>query len=233
MEEDYSLQAMAKVRDYYRSRGDMVWGVQTDEPVIALSFDDGPAPVHTLQVLEVLAAYQAQATFFVVGERAKLYPEVLRKTLEQGHELANHTYTHLLFREEYLSASALEDEILRTEEAIRAATGQHPRLFRPPGGYCNMQALRTLIDYNYKMILWSLPQDLGGWKKLGAAHIVDHVLHHARNGDIVMLHDQGEGADQTVEALQHILPALAERGFRFVTVSELLGYRTMNARSLS
>ncbi len=203
----------------------MVWEVQTDEPMIALTFDDGPDPVQTLKVLDVLSAYQAKATFFVVGEQADLYPEVLRRTAEQGHELANHTYTHLPISGGYLSTSVLEDEIVRTEQAIRMATGERPRLFRPPGGYCDVQAVRTIIDHNYKIILWSHHQDPEDWKKPGVGKIVNKVLEHARNGDIILLHDRGEGADQTVEALEHILPALAERGFRFVTVSELLQHQ--------
>lgn len=211
-------------RTYYEGRNEIVWEVPTEEKVIALTFDDGPDPNDTPAILDLLREYEAKATFFVVGKRVEQYPHlVVRETLE-GHEIANHTYNH-----PYFSRRAAGDKIIaemeRTNEAIFQVTGQKPRLFRPPGGFYSEQMVRISKNLHYKIVLWSWHQDTEDWSTPGVQKIVRKVLNNARNGDIVLFHDYVEGETQTVAALKQILPELKRRGFRFVTVSELLTYK--------
>jgi polysaccharide deacetylase family sporulation protein PdaB len=215
--------APAKNRKYYESRGEVVWEVQTEEKVIALTFDDGPHPEYTTQILELLEQYEAKATFFVVGNKVKLYPDVVRKVLDGGNELANHTYSHAYFGR----STNLKDEIKKTEEMIATLTPQKCHLFRPPGGIFDEKLVNIAKQEGFKVIMWSWHQDTEDWKTPGVNKIVNKVLKQPRNGDIVLFHDYIEGPSQTVEALKMILPELKKRGYRFVTVSDLLTYSKM------
>ncbi|MEW9700601.1 polysaccharide deacetylase family protein [Paenibacillus sp. SI8] len=210
-----------KNRAYYEDRGEVVWEINTDEKVIALTFDDGPHPTYTPQILDLLKQYQAQATFFVVGNKVKLYPDLLKRELEEGHELANHTYSHA-----YLGGNTnMKKEINKAEEIIHATTGYRCQLFRPPGGVFNDNLVSVVKKEGYKMVLWSWQLDTKDWSTPGVKRIVDRVLLHSSNGNIVLFHDYVEGPTQTIDALKIILPELTKRGYRFVTVSELLNYR--------
>ncbi|MFD0672676.1 polysaccharide deacetylase family protein [Cohnella sp. GCM10027633] len=211
-------------RAYYEGRKEIIWEVPTKEKVIALTFDDGPDPNDTPTILDLLSQYDAKATFFVIGKRVEQYPHlVIRETME-GHEVANHTYNHPYFNQR-VSNDRIRSEMERTNEAIIQVTGQKPHLFRPPGGCYNEQLVRVSKNLNYQIILWSWHQDTEDWNTPGVHKIVSKVLNNAHNGDIVLFHDYVEGATQTVAALKLILPELKKRGFRFVTVSELLTYK--------
>ncbi len=211
-------------REYYEARNDIVWEVPTKEQVIALTFDDGPDPKDTPAILNLLRQYEAKATFFVVGQRIEEYPElVIRETLE-GHEIANHTYSHPYFNRRATNEK-IRSEMEKTNDAILQVTGQQPHLFRPPGGYYSDQLVRVSKYFHYQIVLWSWHQDTEDWNTPGVDKIVNKVLNNARNGDIVLFHDYVEGRTQTVAALARILPELKRRGFRFVTVSELLSFK--------
>lgn len=214
-----------KGRGYYEARGEIVWEVPTEEKVIALTFDDGPDPVDTPAILELLRQYEAKATFFVIGQRVEKYPALAQREMEEGHEIANHTYSHRYMNKSKHAVSQIEDEMIRTERSIVEATGRKPQLFRPPGGYYNEQVVSAAKRAGYKVVLWSWHQDTEDWHTPGVGIIVGKVLKNARNGDIVLFHDYVEGKSQTVEALKQILPELKSRGFRFITVSELLTHR--------
>ncbi|MEF3304562.1 polysaccharide deacetylase family protein [Paenibacillus sp. GYB003] len=214
-----------KGRDYYETRGEIVWEVPTEQKVIALTFDDGPDPVDTPAILELLRQYGAKATFFVVGQRVDKFPDIVRREMEEGHEIANHTFTHNYMNGRKHSADRIADEIMKTEQSIVRVTGKKPHLFRPPGGYYNDQVVGASKTTGYKVVMWSWHQDTEDWSTPGVGKIVNKVLKNARNGDIVLFHDYVEGKTQTVEALRQILPQLKERGFRFITVSELLTHR--------
>lgn len=218
-----------KGREYYEQRGEIVWEVPTDQKVIALTFDDGPDPADTPEILALLRQYEAKATFFVIGRRVEQYPDLVRREAEEGHEIANHTFTHSYMNNRKLSAVQMAEELRKTDRAITAATGQKPRLFRPPGGYYNERVVEASKQIGYKVVMWSWHQDTEDWHTPGVQRIVDKVLGNARNGDIVLFHDYVEGKTQTVEALRRILPELSQRGFRFVTVSELLTLRKATA----
>lgn len=210
-----------KNRDYYEKRGDMIWEVHTNQKVIALTFDDGPDPSETDQILKVLSQYHAKCTFFAIGKRIAAYPEVAKRVISEGHELANHTYNHVYFRKP-INKAQFERELNLTEEEIVKVSGKHSALFRPPGGMYD----ETLVDISNNMglkpILWSWHQDTRDWNRPGVQSIANKVIRNAHNGDIVLFHDHVHGQSQTREALKIILPELEKKGFRFVTVSELI-----------
>lgn len=214
--------AAKKGRQYYESRGEIVWDVSTDRKVVALTFDDGPDPSDTPAILELLRQYRAKATFFVVGKRAEQYPELVRMEFEEGHEVANHSYSHSYFGRK--SPEWIRGDMLKAEKTLLSITGTKPVLFRPPGGYYGDNVVRAASGADYRIILWSWHQDTGDWDTPGVPHIVNKVLNHTRNGDIILFHDFVYGKTQTVDALKIILPRLEEEGYRFVTVSELLTY---------
>lgn len=212
-----------KGRDYYESRGEVVWEVPTNEKVIALTFDDGPHEKDTALILDLLKQYNAKATFFVVGNKVERFPELVRREIAEGHELANHTYSHAYFGRN-LSVNKFAKDLERAEDVIYAAGGKHCHLFRPPGGFYSDKLVETAKGNGYTVVMWSWHQDTKDWATPGVQKIVDRVLRNPRNGDIVLFHDYVEGKSQTVQAMEMILPELQKRGFRFVTVSELLTY---------
>lgn len=211
-------------RDYYETRGEIVWEVPTQEKVIALTFDDGPDPVDTPAILDLLNEYEAKATFFLIGKHVAKYPEIAKREVISGHEIANHTYSHRYFNRN-VAVEKIQDEMAQAEEAIYNSTGQRTHLFRPPGGYYNDIVVKASKKSGYQVVMWSWHQDTEDWNTPGVHKIVNKVLKNARNGDIVLFHDHVEGKSQTVEALKQILPELKNRGFKFITVSELLKYR--------
>lgn len=218
-----SVLAKEKDREYYETRGEIVWEVPTKSKVIALTFDDGPDPRYTTQIAELLKEYNAKATFFVVGSRVKAHPQVVRQLMEQQHELANHTYTHPDVRR--ISPANLREEVLATQEEIYKHTGLRPHLFRPPGGVYNESLVHVAKDAGFLVVMWSWHQDTRDWSDPGVKKITNKVLNNARNGDIVLFHDYGGNRKQTVDALREIMPELQKRGYQFVTVSELMKYR--------
>lgn len=215
--------SVPKDRAYYESRGDIVWEVPTQDKFIALTFDDGPDAKLTPKILELLEKYDAKATFFVVGERVKRYPELVKKELAAGHEIGNHSFRHPAF--ETLSVNTIKNEMDQTQQVIYQTTGHKAVLFRPPGGVYNENIINLAKQNNMQLILWSWHQDTRDWSSPGVNKIVRKVLNNARNGDIVLMHDFVYRSSQTPEALKVILPELKKRGFSFVTVSELLTHK--------
>ncbi|MFC7681599.1 polysaccharide deacetylase family protein [Paenibacillus sp. GCM10028914] len=215
--------ASSKGREYYEQRGEIVWEVPTPNKVIALTFDDGPDNDTTENILDLLKQYDAKATFFVVGNRVEKYPEIVKRELEEGHEVGNHSFSHPSF--DRIGSSNMMNELNKTQEAILKATGHHSVLFRPPGGSYNESIVQHCKKSGLLMILWSWHQDTLDWRKPGVDKIVNKVLKNAHNGDIVLMHDFVSDSTQTYEALKIILPELKKRGFTFVTISDLLSYR--------
>lgn len=194
--------------------------VNIHEKALALTFDDGPNEKYTPQVLQLLRENGAKATFFVIGKRAEKYPELVKQMVTGGHEIANHTYSHPSFA--HISNEKMSDEITRCEEAIVKITGHKPTLFRPPGGACSLETVKFAKQKGYDVVLWSWHQDTRDWSRPGVSFIIHRVLDGTHSGDIVLFHDHGGNRKQTIQALRTILPALRERGYKLVTVSELL-----------
>lgn len=214
-----------KDRFYYEQRGEIVWEVKTDQKIIALTFDDGPDPKQTPAILDLLKKYNAYSTFFVIGKKATDYPEIVRRIVEEGHELANHTYNHVYFKSSS-SPKQIRQEITQAQDAIHKAANVKPSLFRPPGGMYTGAVVDAAKDMGLQMVMWSWHQDTRDWNLPGVQKIVKKVLGNARNGDIVLFHDHVVGRTQTIKALEIILPDLQKRGYRFETVSNLLKYST-------
>ncbi len=209
-------------RPYYETRGDVVWEVPGDDKVLALTFDDGPDPVETPLILDILKQYGAKATFFAIGSKVRQHPEIAKREIEEGHEIANHTYNHRFLSSAAFTPEQIREEISRTQQSIFLATGQKANLFRPPGGMFNDRVLEEAKRERLQTVLWSWHQDTRDWARPGVGHIVRKVLRNARGGDIVLLHDYVSGSSQTAAALAIILPELHKQGYRFVTVSELM-----------
>ncbi|HSU80675.1 MAG TPA: polysaccharide deacetylase family protein [Candidatus Angelobacter sp.] len=207
-------------RTYYENRGDIVWDVPTQQKYIALTFDDGPNITYTPEILDVLKDYNAKATFFLIGEKMVEHPELVTREVKEGHEIENHTFTHV--RITRLPDKAFLKDVEKAEAEINRYQNDSLHLFRPPGGALNKQVIDSLIKANYEIVLWSWHQDTEDWKRPGANRIARKVINNAHNGDIVILHDSGGNRSQTVKALKTILPTLEKQGYKFVTVSDLL-----------
>lgn len=190
-----------------------------DRMEIALTFDDGPQPPYTGQVLDILARYGVPATFFCTGMYAAAWPEYLVRMRDEGHTVANHTWSHPFLFE--LSRPQLTEQLDRTNDAIAAATGEAaPTLFRPPYGSRTAEVLRWLAESGLTTVLWDVAPD--DWQLPGADTIAARVLGEARPGSIVLLHDSGGDRSQTVAALVPIIEGLLGQGYTFVSVNRLL-----------
>lgn len=208
-----------KGRQYYEEKGLVLWDVQTEEKVVALTFDDGPHPKYTAEILDLLQKYDAKATFFIIGANAEKNPDLLVRQYNEGHELANHTFTHTY---KIPSVQRLMKELEQTNELIFNITGYRPTLFRPVGGEYTDNMINAAVENGYKVIMWSWHQDTQDWKDPGVNKIVRKVLDGTTPGDVILFHDGGVNRGQTVKALEQILPELQKQGYKFVTVSELM-----------
>lgn len=194
----------------------------TDQRRIALTFDDGPDPRFTEDVLDVLNQYNVPATFFLMGSRAIAYPEIVERINNEGHVIGNHTYFHPnLVKEGDLAT--LEREVTRTEDVLRDIIGYETSLFRAPYGFLYNELVEKLAEMQYSVIGWSV--DSLDWQEDPPEVIASKVLDNVQPGAIILMHD---GADwdgsrtNTVESLKQIIPTLQEEGYEFVTVPELL-----------
>lgn len=197
--------------------GDLVTDVETQDSVIALTFDDGPAHPYTDSVLALLRLEQIPATFFVIGEAVERYPEVTKRILEDGHELGNHSYSHkrLVLRSQHV----IRTEVEVTDSLLRAAGAEGPIHFRPPYGKRLVGLPWYLSRTGRTTVLWSLEPD--SWYD-DAEAMVGHVLQEAKPGLIILLHVDLASRKQERAALPEIIRGLRAKGFEFVTVSELI-----------
>jgi peptidoglycan/xylan/chitin deacetylase (PgdA/CDA1 family) len=200
-----------------------VWAGPAGQKAVALTFDDGPSPVYTPQIMALFKKYQAHGTFFVMGQRVEQHPALVLGLIKGGHEVGNHSFSHPRFtgiaqlsREQELERTAVDLDLL--------GCPQSERLFRPPYSAYD-QRLKTYLAHTHRrLVMWSI--DSGDWRGLAAPAIIKNVLSRVRSGSIIIFHDSDEKAradrHPTVEALSIILPALKAAGYRMVTVSELL-----------
>lgn len=187
---------------------------------IAITFDDGPHPQNTPRLLDMLAARNIKATFYVIGRSVDLHPGVLRRTVAEGHEIGNHSQTHRLLSK--LSDSELRQEMQRCQDAVGRAAGVRMRTMRPPyGGLLQNQRQLVHSEFGYPTILWSVdPLD---WKRPGPSVVTSRILAGTNAGSIVLAHDLHS---QTVDAMPATLDGLLRKGFKFVTVSQLIAMKT-------
>lgn len=185
---------------------------------IALTFDDGPHPRYTPQILDILAEYGVEATFFTVGSNAEYYPKLIARMLAEGHEIGNHTYHH--YHTANMSDRELQEDIIACANTLLQLTGEVPRLFRPPEGVFNEGIEALCAREGYTIVMWSI--DTRDWAHTPVSEIVKNVRENARDGAIILMHDFIGKNSPTPVALRQIIPMLQESGYEFVTVSRLL-----------
>jgi peptidoglycan-N-acetylglucosamine deacetylase len=197
----------------------MINEVPTSQKVVAITFDDGPNPTYTPQVLEIFSEAKGKATFFMIGEQMKNHPEVVKHVAADGHEIGNHTFTHPKLSQ--LSSAEGMEEIERTEMLIEDLTGQKPVLFRPPYLDYNQETVSLLHQKGYPMI-GALNLEAQDWEQPGVEHILGKSRDVVKNGSILIFHDGYGDRSQTIEALSILVSELTAQGYQLVTVSELL-----------
>lgn len=186
---------------------------------IALTFDDGPHPRYTPQILEILDEYKIKATFFVVGINAQNYPDTMESVIKKGHEIGNHTYSHP--HVSCLNPKTLKDEVEKCESTIYGLTDYKTKLFRPPEGMIDADVRSVLRSLDYKVILWDI--DTLDWANTPSETIAHNVIKNIKSGDIVLMHDYIAHNSPTPDALRIFIPELLEKGYKFVVISELIG----------
>lgn len=181
---------------------------------IHLTFDDGPHLTFTPQILDVLADHDATAVFYPIGNQVPGGAAMLRRAVEEGHRIGNHTWNHDDLRG--IDDAGFERAVARTSEEIERATGVVPRCLRPPGGAVDDRTVARAEALGMSITLWTV--DPADWRRPGAGEIVDRVSDVVHDGDIVLLHDGGGDRSQTVEALDDLLSELSRRGYVFTAV---------------
>ena len=204
----------APVKQVSPVAADVIRQLDTTGKIVALTFDDGPDPEQTPQVLDLLAEHGAVATFCMVGAQARRHPDLVREVVDAGMRLCNHTVHH----DERLAtrpAAAIEKELLDAGAALRDAAGADVPIgyFRAPGGNWTEPLAKTAAQHGMRPLGWSVdPRD---WSRPGVKKIVAAVEKNVRPGSVVLLHDGGGKRDQTVAALRTLLPWLTDQGYRF------------------
>jgi peptidoglycan/xylan/chitin deacetylase (PgdA/CDA1 family) len=203
------------------------------ERVVALTYDDGPNPPYTNRILDVLEREHVRATFFLVGRAVQAYPDVVRREVRDGDAVGNHSWDHSHLIVD--PPAGVTQSITRTGAAIYAASGVRTKLFRPPFGSRDWIVMRAAQRLGYTVVMWSapLPRD---WEYPSAQQIAQRVLRVARDGTILVLHDGNRGqlcgaarlnphvCDRSADigATQIVIDQLKKRGYRFVTIPELI-----------
>ena len=187
-------------------------------PEIALTFDDGPNPYYTPQVLAILQQFGIKATFFCVGRQVARYPDLVKQEYTDGNLIGNHSWSHPNLA--LLSGSEIVSQINLTSDTIQQAIGVRPTFFRPPYGVFNEKVLTQANLLSLTTIIWN--DEARDWTMPGTDVIVSRILNLANDGAIILLHDGGGDRSQTIAALPTIITTLRSRGFQFVTLQQML-----------
>lgn len=190
--------------------------VKKGDKVFALTFDDGPWPVYTRQILRILKENDVKATFYMVGQVVADYPEIAREVVRAGHAIGNHSWDHPSRPRDAVR------QVQRTNAAIKRVTGFSPTTFRPPYGILAGMA-REAQREGLPVLIWT--SDSTDWRRPGSSRIAANILRQASDGGVALMHDGGGNREQTVMALPTIIAGLKARGYKLVTVPELLRHR--------
>ena len=188
---------------------------------IALTFDDGPDPIYTPQVLDVLEEYDVPATFFLLGERVEKYPNITRRIINEGHTIGNHSWSHPDLTT--LNDRQLSKEIFNTEQKIEETVNKETALLRPPYGFVSSQLITKLKRMDYKVIHWSL--DSLDWQAKKKEEVLNKTIPYLNRGAIILFHSaggKGQSLIPTIKALPIIIEKLQTHNIELVTVDELL-----------
>ena len=200
--------------------------VDPKKKMVAITLDDGPHKTLTERAMNAFEKYNGRGTFFELGQNMNLYPDIVKSVYERGHEIASHTYQHAQLTK--LDATALDEEIKKTQEACFKACGTEPTLIRPPYGAKNDTVKSAFYSYGLSMILWDGDTEDWRYSKVtnGAQIVCDNIIRDAKSktgdGNIVLIHDIHENS---VAGLEMALDQLSKEGYQFVTVSDLLKYK--------
>lgn len=200
--------------------GEIIARVETDKPKVALTFDDGPTRRFTQDVLATLRERNVTATFFLIGKEIEENLPQAREIVADGHEVGNHTYTHP--RMVFVTPSTVRNEIERTDAAIRMAGYRGEILFRPPNGKKLVTLPWYLSQHDRKTIMWDVEPESFPDVTANAEAFTKHVLDNTKNGSIILMHVMYRSGEVSRQALPMIIDGLRQRGFEFVTVSQLL-----------
>jgi peptidoglycan-N-acetylglucosamine deacetylase len=186
----------------------------TKNESIHLTFDDGPHPIATTLILQELKTLNIKATFFLLGQNAQKFPDLVRQIHAEGHQIANHSFTHksLLFK----NKTFLRDEILRTKEILETIIGTHSKYFRPPYGYFNWTTLDVLRKLELTCTLWDV--DSKDYKLNSVTNISDRVIPNTSNGSILLFHDNNNTSAKVQTYLPALLDTLLNKGFNIKTL---------------
>jgi peptidoglycan-N-acetylglucosamine deacetylase len=198
--------------------------LDSHQKAIALTFDDGPWPKTTTQILDILKKNNIKATFFWVGRYLQVYPELGKKVAAAGHAIGNHTWNHQYIK---YNEDGAAREIDRTTALIEKVTGVKTSIFRPPGGILNNGLAAYAQKRNYAVVMWSA--DSLDWRT-ATQSLMENVMRQAKSGGIVLMHDGGGNRATTVQALPKIIARLRKEGYKFVTVPELLEMEAQNSK---
>lgn len=200
----------------------IIWKGNPDESKIALTFDDGPHALTTPLLLETLTRFGIPATFFPVGKHLENHSDIALQVWAAGHEFGNHTYSHAFLS--LLTSNQVRREIRKAEEILCDLLGTAPKYLRPPNGLFSRRVLDIAEEMGYRIVIGDVyPRDP---HRPGTARIVSRVCNRVGNGSIIILHDGGNtrrvDRSQTVSAVENLIPRLKDRGFQFVTLSDLM-----------
>lgn len=200
--------------------GEIVPRVETPERIVALTFDDGPTPEFTGEILQILKEQDVKATFFLIGGELEKNPDEGKKIVSAGHEIGNHSYSHT--RMILVGPSFVKEEIEKTDALIRAAGYDKPTHFRPPYGKKLFALPFYLSQNNRKTITWDVEPESFPEIARSSEAITKYVLDNTKNGSIILLHVMYDPQKKSPSAVKPIIEGLKQKGFRFVTVSELM-----------
>lgn len=185
--------------------------------LVALTFDDGPNDGETSQILDILAAQGAKATFFVIGENVEKYPALVARAAAEGHQIGIHAYGHPNFKDSTPEEIAVE--VTRCADAIQSAAGFRPEWVRPPYGGVDGLVYTQLTDTGYRVALWSV--DPADYSRPGFQPIINRVVYNTVPGSVVLMHDGGGDRTDTIASLPGIIGELRDAGYQFVTIEQL------------
>jgi peptidoglycan/xylan/chitin deacetylase (PgdA/CDA1 family) len=192
-----------------------------------MTFDDGPHATLTPKLLDMLAARRLKATFFIIGQNAVEYPDIMKRIVRDGHELANHSWSHPNLAK--MGDDGVRSQMQKTDDAITAAAGKRTTLMRPPYGSITPRQKQWIHqEFGYKTIIWDV--DPFDWRRPGAGVIRDRIVSQTQPGSIILAHDIHP---QTIDAMPDTFDQLTAKGFKFVTVSELLAMAKPGPRPTS
>ncbi|MCL2933153.1 MAG: polysaccharide deacetylase family protein [Trichodesmium sp. MAG_R03] len=197
-----------------------LWQGNTQNSEITLTFDDGPHPEYTPQLLEVLDKYQIKANFFLLGICVDRYPAITKAIYEKGHWICLHGYEHISFPK--LTPIQLKYSLEKTQLSIYKACGLTTKLIcdvRPPNGIILPKIIKLLEKWEYKTVMWTVvPVD---WVRPGISVVVNRVVQQTSNGSIIVLHDGCDGGQDVAQSVAEIIPILLEKNYQFITIDKM------------